>query len=115
MLVKNVPILDGMSPYPAPLVAIEMDFPDQDSVDLGEEPSVMVNVDILLEMIRLGYLGIYLDEGEQMMGSYEADFFMLLKEQCRSKESAEILAEWLDGWAKDIRKIYGLTEGINHE
>lgn len=106
MKISNEPLYEGQSPFPCPLIEIKADFPEQEWLDAGHEPAIHVELEMLLELIDQGIIAKDADEGYHLLGSYEVNIYDLLKEACINRDMVECIADWLEGWADDLRELY---------
>ena len=72
---------------------------EQSEIDAGQYPEIQVSLDGLRysldDMIEAGSAALFV-----------VDFYELITEDIHSPESADIVAEWIESWAEDIRKQF---------
>lgn len=88
------------------LVFICFDIPEQEEIDQGAQPIFFIDCLKLLAAEEAG-------EIPDTLGLFEVDALALLAGAAYDAESADVVADWLESWAQDIREKYGAAPGAS--
>ncbi|GEM_PF-4828568 len=109
----NADLLEGDSRFIGK-IQCSVDMPDQSEVDEGRSPYIVINADdLLLEAFKVAA-----EESEIKFGAFFQVDLLKLFDSCLQEDSrygsdfvaeqADILAEWLEIFAKNLRDKYRL-------
>lgn len=88
------------------LVSIYFDIPEQGEIDQGAQPRFFIDCLGLLVAEEAGEL-------PDTFGLLEVDALALLAGEAHDAESADVVADWLESWAQEIREKYGAAPGAS--
>lgn len=84
----------------AGLVSINLEIPDQEEIDIGALPVIRIDAYELIFKAEEGDIDLV------TAGLFEIDVFELLSDGVVSADHADIVAEWLERWASDLRNKF---------